>query len=249
MKSEVLQHLTPPETSNGERSVVKILGHPLALECEFEERCAHGASQMKASFAPIQATECQSPPRVSSLVDVNFQVAKRSGSCWCDVVRMVPGRSGGEPSQCYETVVKRYSDTPGDVIVTGSGGSRAVGRRGYKPRVRTARQNRESFQDTGNVGSTQTVIPVLALPHNPNQAVQPQTVQVRARRRWTHVRDHGKLGARSRVVVDQAIKHSGSRRFADGSGDARRPEVYLSFDIHTVIVDEVLIRDNAYCRV
>jgi hypothetical protein len=137
---------------------------------------------MKAPFAPIQATECKSPRRISSLLDVHFQVAERSGSCRCDVVRMVPGRTCGEPSQCYETVVKRYSDTPGDVIVTGSGGSQAMGRRGYKPLVSTARQDGESFQHPGNVGSGETVVPVLPLLHNPYQVVQPQTVQVRARR-------------------------------------------------------------------
>jgi hypothetical protein len=246
MKSEVLQHFATPQPSNCQRTVVEFLGHPSALECELEERCAHGASQMKAPFAPIQATECKSPPSISTPLDVHFQVAKRSGSFWCDVVRMVPGRTGGEPSQCYETVVKRYSDTPGDVIVTGSGGSQAIGRRGDKPLVSTARQHGESFEDPGNVRSAETVVPVLPLFHNPNQAVQPQTVQVRARRRWTHVRDHGKLGARARVIVYQAIKHSRPRRFADGRGDARRPAFYLPFDIHIVMVDEVLLRDNAY---
>jgi hypothetical protein len=181
MKSEVFQHFAPPEARNCERPVVEILGHPSAVECELEERCAHGASQMKAPFAPIQATECKSPPRISSLLDVHFQVAERSGSCRCDVVRMVPGRTCGEPSQCYETVVKRYSDTPGDVIVTGSRGTQAIWRRGYKPLVRAARQDRESFQDTGYIGPAQTVIPVLSLSHNLNQAVQSQTFQVRAR--------------------------------------------------------------------
>jgi hypothetical protein len=247
MKSEVFQHFAPPETSHCERPVVEILGHPPALECEFEERCAHGASQMKTPFAPIQATECKSPPRISSLLEVHFQVAKRSGSCRCDVVRMIAGRTGGEPSQCYETVVKRYSDAPGNVVVTGSGGSQAIGRRGYKLLMSAARQDGESFEDPGNVGSGETVVPVLPLSHHPNQVVRPQTVQVRARRRWTHLRDHRELGARSRVIVYQAIKHSRSRGFADGSGDARRPGVYLVFDIHTVMVNEVLTRDNAYC--
>jgi len=119
MKSEVFQHFAPPETSNCERPVVEILGHPSALECELEQRCAHGASQMKAPFAPIQATECKPPPRISSLVDVHFQVAKRSGSCRRDVVRVIPGRTSGEPSQCYESVVKGYSDAAGDVVAAG----------------------------------------------------------------------------------------------------------------------------------
>jgi hypothetical protein len=247
MKSEVFQHFAPPETSNCERPVVEILGHPSALECELEQRCAHGASQMKAPFAPIQATECKPPPRISGLLEVHFQVAKRSGSCRCDVVRMIPGRTSGEPSQCYESVVKRYSDAAGDVVVAGSGGSQAIGRRGYKPLMSAAREDGESLEDTGDVGSGETVVPVLPLSHHPNQVLQPQTVQVRARRRWTHIRDHGKLGARSRVIVYQAIKHARTRRFPDGSGDARRPGVYLPFDIHTVMVNEVLKRDNAYC--
>jgi hypothetical protein len=246
MNSEVRHHFASPETSNCERSVVEILGHPSTLECELEERCAHPASQMKAPFAPIQATECKSPPRISSLLDVNFQVTKRSGSRWCDVVRIVARRTSGEPSQCHEAVVKRYSEAPSDVIVTGSRGTQAIGRRGYKPLVSTARQDGEPFQHTGDVGSAQTVIPVLPLTDNLNQTVQPQAVQVRARRRWTHVRDDGKLGARSRVIVYEAIEHSRSRRFANGSCDARRPAVYLPFDVHIVIVNEVSLSDKAY---
>ena len=141
--------------------------------------------------------------------------------------------------------MKRYANTPGDVIVTGSGGTQAIGRRRYKPLVST-RQDDESFQDTRNIGSAQTVIPVLSLPHNLNQAVQSQAVQVRARCRWTHVRDNGKLGARSRVIVQEAIEHSRARRFADGGCDARRPIVCLPFDIHIVIVNEVWLSDKAY---
>ena len=89
MKSEVIHHCTPPETRKCERTAVGILRHPSTLEREVQERCAYRAGQVKAPLAPIQTTERKSPPHIPSLLDVNFQFAKRSGSCWCDVVGIV----------------------------------------------------------------------------------------------------------------------------------------------------------------
>lgn len=201
---------------------------------------------MKPSLAPIQATERESPPRISCHLDVDSQVTKRSVSSRCDVVRVVAGGTSSEPSQHHEAVVKRYSNTSGDVIVAGSRGTQAIWRRRYKPLLGAARQDRESFQDTSNLRSAKTVIPVLPLSHDLNQAVQSQPVQVRTRGRRTHVRDHRKLRARSRAIVYEAIEHSRSCRFADGRRDARRAAVHLPFDIHTVIVNEVWMSGKAY---
>ena len=58
--------------------------------------------------------------------------------------------------------------------------------------------------------------------------------------RWTDFGNYSELGTGARVSVQQAIQHTGARRFADRSGNSRYLRVQM-FDIHTFMLGEVLM--------
>ena len=78
--------------------------------------------------------------------------------------------------------------------------------------------------------------------------------------RWSYVGDYGKLGAGSRSAVDEAVKHASSRWFANRRchpGDSgvivasivvvTGNTIFISFsDIHTLMINEVLMSDNRH---
>ena len=67
-----------------------------------------------------------------------------------------------------------------------------------------------------------------------------------ARGRWTYFSYYRKLGARSRVTVQEAVKHPSPCRFADGRGNSGDRSVGVGFDIHTLMIDEALLFGNLY---
>jgi hypothetical protein len=85
---------------------------------------------------------------------------------------------------------------------------------------------------------------MLPLDEHFNQVLFLQTIQVYARGRRTHVRHHRKLGACSCMAIHQAVKHAHARRLTDGSRNFGDRSVSVVLDIHTFIIDEVLMSNN-----
>jgi hypothetical protein len=81
---------------------------------------------------------------------------------------------------------------------------------------------------------------VPALDENFDQPLRLESIQMHARRGRTHVSYLGKLGAGSRVLVQQAIQDARSCRFANGGTDSRDSGVLTGNDIHILILDESL---------
>lgn len=83
---------------------------------------------------------------------------------------------------------------------------------------------------------------MLPLDDDLDQTLCFQPIQMYTCGRWTHVSHQRKLGAGSRVAIHQGIEHASPCRFADGpsnSGDS-----HVSFDNHTLILDEAFLQDN-----
>src|SRR5580704_18271376 len=72
-----------------------------------------------------------------------------------------------------------------------------------------------------------------------HQALLLQPLEVHARGRRRHLRDHGKLRTSARAPIDQAVKHSRAARLTDGRGNSGDPSVRIRFDIHTLMLNEV----------
>lgn len=133
-----------------------------------------------------------------------------------------------------------------DVIVTSP--RRAEPRRGAgnETATRAACENVQAFQDIGHFGAFESVVAVLALDQDIHKARTFQAVQVNTCGRGAHSRDDGKLSACAGVAVHQAIEHASASGFADDRGDTRSCNVGVGFDIHHLMVDEVLIRGNPH---
>jgi DNA-binding transcriptional MocR family regulator len=74
--------------------------------------------------------------------------------------------------------------------------------------------------------------------HHLHEALLFQTGKVPARRWRAHAGHDRKLGARPRMTVHQAAEHAGARRLADGRGNPGDRGLGITFDIHTLMLDE-----------
>src|SRR6266571_4692608 len=64
--------------------------------------------------------------------------------------------------------------------------------------------------------------------------------------RGSYLTDHGKLRARSRTAVRQAVEHPGTRRLTDGRGNSGDRSIRMIFNIHTLMINEAFLSGNLH---
>src|SRR6266571_5050627 len=64
--------------------------------------------------------------------------------------------------------------------------------------------------------------------------------------RGSYLTDHGKLRARSRTAVRQAVEHARTRRLTDGRGNSGNRGIRMIFDIHTLMINEAFPSGNLH---
>ncbi|HTC90488.1 MAG TPA: NIPSNAP family protein [Bryobacteraceae bacterium] len=67
-----------------------------------------------------------------------------------------------------------------------------------------------------------------------------------ARRGWTYAGHDRQFGTGARAPIQQAVKHASSRRLADRHRNPRDRRVLLTFYTHTLMVNEVFLRDKRH---
>ena len=77
---------------------------------------------------------------------------------------------GSEPATRGETVVKRDADSSGHVVVASARGAEAGRRIGDEFFAGASGEDAETFQHKGDVGAFQTVVAVLSLDKNFDEA-------------------------------------------------------------------------------
>jgi len=146
--------------------------------------------------------------------------------------------------QRFEPVVEGDSYRPGDVVVAGSGSAQAARSVWDKGVARCAGENAQGFEGIADGGAFETVITMLALGRDFDEALLIQSMEVDTGGRWSYRGNHGQFGAGTGTAVDEAVEHACARRFADGGGDSGDGHVVVILYIHTLMVNEVLMSGN-----
>jgi hypothetical protein len=165
---------------------------------------------------------------------------------WSHVINMGRVARGGQgkPVERVKAVVQSDAYSSGHMVVASANFAQIVWCARNELRSRNAGKNTQSFERAGYIGTLQTVKVMLPLMNCPYEMSSLEAMQVNAGGGGSDASHDGKLRAGARVAVHEAVKHAGTCGFADGRGDGRNGGIGVSGNIHTLMVDEVLLRDK-----
>ncbi len=155
-----------------------------------------------------------------------------------------------QPTERAQAIVQGDAQGSGDVVVAGAGGAKMNGsrRREVRDALASASEDAETFDEAGDVGSVEAVIPVLALSREFEEMERGEALKVNAGGGRADFGDKGEFGAGAGVSIHKRAKHAGAGGFGDGGGDAgdggveRRRRVGCDgrsgSDVHCLMIDE-----------
>src|ERR1700730_2603223 len=109
-----------------------------------------------------------------------------------------------------------------------------------------ASEHTERLQSPGHVLSIQTVVVMLALDEHFHQSLRFQPVEVRAGGRCGHFRHCRQLGTGLGAPVEKEGDQAGAGGLTDRGGDTAHCRIRMWFNIHTLMVNEVLLYRNRH---
>lgn len=250
LKSEAGMKFAVAEGGNLESAAVEFLKDPALLQGELQQSSAERAAEMRATLAPIHTTEGEAAAQSASGGHVHaqrLQCGAARGSQGIRVaVKMRRIAVRAEPPEGRHAIVERNAQRAGNVVVTSARGAQRAGSAGDEGLAGTAGEDAESLESVGDIRAVQAVIAVLALREQFDEAASFEALQVNAGGRGADFREHGQFGAGAGAPIEKAIKHAGAGGFANGGGDGRSSEVGIFADIHSLMINESLLRSNEH---
>src|SRR5262245_23395286 len=111
---ELHLHLSLPRRRDRQRPRVQILLDPSSLQREFEQCRAKRASEMGASLAPVQTSECKSAAACAEHRDIDTELRERLFARRGQVVRRGARIRLADPFEREHAIVQIDAERPGD---------------------------------------------------------------------------------------------------------------------------------------